>query len=162
MWALSAASGVFVRCGPSWVLRWTGITRGNNAVSYTILVVDDEESIRRLVCRSLTAQGFRALEAATPAAACDLVENNATVDLLVTDIRMPEMSGPALARRLAERHPQLPVIFMSGYRPPDEIDRRNPRVRFLAKPFQVAVFLRTVAELLDAGAQMPAAQTDSL
>ena len=129
-------------------------------MSHTILVVDDEESIRQLVCRTLTAQGFRALEAATPAAACDLAENNEAVDLLVTDIRMPEMSGPALARRLTERHPTLPVIFMSGYRPPDEIDRGNPRVRFLAKPFQVGVLLRTVAELLNGGARTPAARPD--
>lgn len=130
-------------------------------MSHTILVVDDEESIRQLVCRTLTAQGFRALEAATPTAACDLAENNETVvDLLVTDIRMPEMTGPALARRLTERHPTLPVIFMSGYRPSDEIDHGNPRVRFLAKPFQVGVLLRTVAELLNGGARMPGARPD--
>ena len=129
-------------------------------MSYTILVVDDEESIRRLVCRTLAGQGFRTLEAASPAAACDLAEKNAAVDLLVTDIRMPEMSGPALARRLRKRHPKLPVLFMSGYRPPDEIDQGIPRARFLAKPFQLGVLLRTVTELLDAGEHVPVGRTE--
>jgi two-component system, cell cycle sensor histidine kinase and response regulator CckA len=82
----------------------------------TILVVEDEEAVRSLACRILTQSGYRVIEASGPHNALSEWERHAGgVDLLLTDVVMPAMSGTELASRLASRDPDLAQIFMSGY-----------------------------------------------
>ena len=85
-------------------------TRGNE----TILLVDDEEVARQMLVEVLTHQGYTVLDAGRGAAALALAEM-APIDLLVTDMSMPGMSGWDLAKSLRSRCPGLPVLFMSGY-----------------------------------------------
>ncbi len=104
----------------------------------TILVVDDDSGVRALVHRSLETRGYRVISANNGAQALDLSERRAgQIDLLVTDVVMPGMSGPALAKRLAASRPAMRVLYMSGYAG-DAIDRvglAETGVSFLRKPF---------------------------
>jgi DNA-binding NtrC family response regulator len=85
------------------------------ARSDTILVVDDEDAVRAVTGALLRRQGYEVLEAATPGAAIELFERHAgAIDLLVTDVVMPDLNGPALAQRLVGDWPKLRVLFMSG------------------------------------------------
>lgn len=82
----------------------------------TILVVEDEEAVRSLACRILSQSGYRVIEASGPENALTEWERHAGgVDLLLTDVVMPAMSGTELASRLASRDPDLAQVFMSGY-----------------------------------------------
>jgi signal transduction histidine kinase/CheY-like chemotaxis protein len=91
---------------------WADIPRGTG----TILVVEDEDAVRYLACRVLRGNGYRVLEAADPAAALRIVQAEAQpIDLLVTDIVMPGMSGPVLAERLVAARPDLKVLYITGY-----------------------------------------------
>ena len=82
----------------------------------SILVVDDNELLCRLVCDILRTEGYRAVPATSASQALDAFENEA-FDLMVTDFRMPGMSGLELARAIRDRNPQFPIIVMSVYEP---------------------------------------------
>src|SRR5581483_2059272 len=108
------------------------------AATAAILLVEDEAAVRAIAATALRRQGFTVFEAEKPSDACALFEGRAAgVDLLLTDVVMPEMSGPALAQRLISARPDLRVLFMSGYtdvlRP---LDIAHPLVGFIAKPFR--------------------------
>jgi CheY-like chemotaxis protein len=121
--------------------------------SETILVVEDEASVRGLMCRMLERRGYRVLTAASGAAALAVwQEHRAAIDLLVTDMVMPGgMGGQELADRLRAEKPALKVIHCSGYTDkmlgPDS-PLSDPR-SFLAKPFEHGVFLQRVRDCLD-------------
>jgi signal transduction histidine kinase/ActR/RegA family two-component response regulator len=119
----------------------------------TILLVEDEAVVRNLAARALTRAGYRVLSAAAPGEALRLFEQHTReVALLLTDVVMPEMHGPALARRLGAVRPELPVLFMSGYSDAIPADSAGTeRAAFLAKPFAPADLIRAVAELLASG-----------
>lgn len=108
------------------------------AASETILLVEDEEGVRRLACRILMRQGYRVIEAGDGREALEIASRSETsIDLLVTDLIMPRMSGRELALRVHQHRPTLKVLFMSGYTN-DEVLRRDlldPGVAFLPKPF---------------------------
>ena len=94
----------------------TGTFADIPAGSGTILVVEDEETVRHLVCRVLRGIGYRVLEAGDPSVALRIMtERTQPIDLVVTDIVMPGMSGPALAERLLIHWPGLKVLYMTGY-----------------------------------------------
>jgi CheY-like chemotaxis protein len=117
----------------------------------TILMVDDEESVRRTAGQALRSKEFKVLEAATPEIALELFEaDTGNIRLLLTDVVMPRMTGPTLAQRLIGKRPDLRVVFMSGYTARlEKIERRvSSRVRLLPKPFEMATLFRTVTELL--------------
>jgi CheY-like chemotaxis protein len=116
----------------------------------TILLVEDEDGVRTIVGAVLRRQGYHVLEAGTPGAACRLFEEqHKDIDLLLTDVIMPEMNGPALAQRLIAEKPGLRVLFISGYADvASPIDASNPNVGFLMKPFQGSVLLAKVREVL--------------
>lgn len=117
----------------------------------TVLLVEDEERIRKLVVTMLTRQGYRVLEADGPTAALELVKNRATaVDLLLTDIVMPEMNGFDLAKAARAIRPNVKMLYMSGY-----TDHRvsdgwvlDPDTPFLQKPFTASALAQKVREAL--------------
>src|SRR5690348_13528386 len=85
--------------------------------SETILLVEDAELVRNLARQVLETAGYRVLEAANAEAAIDLCEriNGDRIDLLLTDVVMPGMSGNEMSRVLSAKHPEMPVLYMSGY-----------------------------------------------
>lgn len=116
-----------------------------------VLVVDDERGVRDLVCRTLRDEGYRTLEAAHGGEALELVEAGPeTIDLVVTDVVMPEMDGRELGRRLSLSRPTLPVLYMSAYDVNDIFRRGSPRssAPFLQKPFPQDGLINTVEQLL--------------
>lgn len=116
----------------------------------TILLVEDEDAARRIAGTTLRRHGYLVLDAPTPARACEIFsEQNGSVDLLLTDVVMPDMNGPALAQRLAALDPELRVLFMSGYVDvASPFDVGNPNITFLNKPFQSSMLLSKVHEVL--------------
>lgn len=116
----------------------------------TILLVEDEESVRAIVGAVLRRHGYRVLEAADPTEACTLfAEHSAQVDLLVTDVVMPGMSGPALAQHLIRQRTDLRVLFISGYVDGEApIDRAMANAGFLSKPFPASVLVSKVREMI--------------
>ena len=119
----------------------------------TILVVEDEEAVRGLTCRILKARGYTVLEASRPKDAILLCQQSETsIQLLVTDVVMPEMSGPELAAQLTASQPALNVLFVSGYA--DQAIVRHgildSDTAFLRKPFSPVELARKVREVLDA------------
>jgi len=117
-----------------------------------VLVVEDEPAVRRLTARILGAAGYEVFEAAEPYEALALCEE-VDVDLLLTDLIMPGMSGKELADRLTAAHPRLRVLFMSGYTG-DVISRQgmlSEDVTVLEKPFSSESLLRRVRAGLDEG-----------
>ncbi len=115
----------------------------------TVLVAEDEENVRAIMTQLLAAAGYRALPAATPAAALELGEQEA-IDLLVSDVVMPGLSGPELARQLRGFHPGLPAVFVSGYTDdnPTLRELRCQGAALVRKPFARADLLRAVAAAL--------------
>jgi len=122
--------------------------RGNE----TILLVEDEEMIRRMLREGLQANGYTVLEAADGSEAFGICERpGQSIDLLITDVVMPLMSGPELAQRVAATRPDLRVLFISGYtdRALVHQGRRDAGTAFLQKPFTPDVLGQKVRELLD-------------
>jgi CheY-like chemotaxis protein len=117
----------------------------------TVLVVEDEASVRTLVRRVLEADGHVVLDAADATAAETLAEAlGAAPDLLLTDLVLPGRSGAELARRLEARWPGLPVVFMSGYAPPEAgLDAVAGERLFVAKPFSPDQLRRAVGAALE-------------
>ena len=123
----------------------------HNPITPTILLVEDEGPVRRLIARILGMQDYRVLEAGHGEEALAISEGYANqINLLVTDIMMPIMNGTELAIRLSALRPGLPVLFISGYpgkHVPGSLEERSP-VDYLAKPFKVDVLLEKVKALL--------------
>jgi two-component system, cell cycle sensor histidine kinase and response regulator CckA len=120
--------------------------------SETILLVDDEEGVRKLCSAVLQASGYTVLEADNGEAALATYDKNAhKVDLLLTDVVMRQMTGFDLGRTLWERTPGLKILFMSGYRDnPGLTEPVQAPAMFLYKPFTPDVLLARVREVLDA------------
>ena len=123
----------------------------SNQSKKTILVVDDEPEIRKLVGAMVQRHGYKVLTADSGDHAVTLLKNQKEpIDLLLTDVVAPGMSGPMLADKLAEQQPGLRVLFMSGY--PDTHVVQHYVVEkgyaLLHKPFTVEQLGRKVAELL--------------
>jgi two-component system cell cycle sensor histidine kinase/response regulator CckA len=104
----------------------------------TILLVEDEDMVRSVAERALTRQGYKVLTAENGEVALDLLADRPQIDLLVSDVVMPAMDGPTMARQVRRIYPDLPILFMSGYA--EEQLRRSidlGNVAFLPKPFSV-------------------------
>ncbi len=117
-----------------------------------LLLVDDDEALRLVLCRALARAGYVTLEAADGLAALRVLTAT-PVDLVITDIVMPEMEGIDVIISARKTHPTLPVIAMSGggRSRPDEylpIARALGAARVLAKPFEIAQLLDLVRELV--------------
>ena len=118
----------------------------------TILLVDDEDAVRRAAERVLTSAGYQVLSARSADQAltvCD--DHDGGIDLLVSDVVMPGMDAGELAVQLRKRHPQAKVLFISGYSGDAFTSRqlRIPNPKFLAKPFTIPALTQRVREVLD-------------
>ncbi|MGK4004989.1 ATP-binding protein [Sorangium sp. So ce1036] len=117
----------------------------------TVLVTDDEDAVVALACRILAQHGYTTLTARGPREAVRICEEQrGRVDLLLTDVLMPEMSGRELAERLVKLRPEMKVLLMSGYTGDALDDPRAaaPRAAVLAKPFTAESLLRAVRRAL--------------
>lgn len=118
----------------------------------TILLVEDDADVRQFIFDVLGAQGYQVLQAKDGPEAIALVEHHAgPLDLLVTDVVMPRMTGGDVAAKLAAARPSLKVLYISGY-PGDTMVRQGKlasELRFLQKPFSVGELARRVREALD-------------
>ncbi|MDQ0250882.1 two-component system cell cycle sensor histidine kinase/response regulator CckA [Sphingomonas kyeonggiensis] len=115
----------------------------------TILVVEDEDMVRAIAERALTRQGYTVVTADNGEAALELIETIERPDLLISDVVMPVMDGPSMARRIRAKYPDLPILFMSGYA--EEQLRKSidlEQVSFLPKPFSVQQLAEAAREVL--------------
>ncbi|MCP1471812.1 two-component system cell cycle sensor histidine kinase/response regulator CckA [Sphingobium sp. OAS761] len=104
----------------------------------TVLLVEDEDMVRAVAERALTRQGYKVLTANDGEQGLEVLASGEAIDLLISDVVMPNMDGPAMVARARHSHPDLPVLFMSGYAEEQlrkSIDIAN--VAFLPKPFSV-------------------------
>jgi two-component system cell cycle sensor histidine kinase/response regulator CckA len=120
----------------------------------TILLVEDEEAVRSFAARALRMRGYNVLEAGGGEEALEIVKGDgANIDLIITDVVMPNMDGPTMVRHVKALNPGLPVIFMSGYA--EEAFRRNDQnsedIHFLPKPFGLKQLAAKVKEVLAGG-----------
>ncbi len=119
--------------------------------SGTILLVEDEAVVRAVAERALTRHGYTVLCAESGEEALEILRREGQVDLMVSDVVMPTMDGPTTVRHARETHPDLPILFISGYAEEQlrkSIDIDN--VAFLAKPFSVQQLAETVRDALRA------------
>ncbi len=120
----------------------------------TVLLVEDDDMFRELLCEILESNGYRVLATGEPAEALDLWQDHGgPVHLVVSDMVMPGMTGIELADRLLARNPELKVLLMSGYTG-EELEQRGASENgapFLQKPFSTKDFLHAVREVLGFG-----------
>jgi CheY-like chemotaxis protein len=113
----------------------------------TILIVEDQEATAQITRILLESWGYRVLESHSGREALDLLSHDGEgVQLVLTDVIMPGMSGPQLASEIFARRPELRIVFMSGY-PSDQLNQ--PDVAFLPKPFNPASLSRMIRKELD-------------
>jgi two-component system cell cycle sensor histidine kinase/response regulator CckA len=116
-----------------------------------VLLVEDEDSVRNFAARALSRQGYEVLEAGTGIEAMEVMEREkGRVDIVVSDVIMPEMDGPSLLKELRKENPHLKFIFVSGY--PDDAFKKsldeNEAYAFLPKPFTLPQLAAKVKEQL--------------
>lgn len=117
----------------------------------TILIVEDEDIIRLGNKRALESRGYQVLEASSGVEALEILqENSSQIDLIVSDVVMPEMDGPTLLKKMQNLYPNLPFLFVSGYAQ-EAFSKNLPenvKFYFLAKPFSLKSFASKVKEIL--------------
>lgn len=169
---LSTVYGIVKKCGGGiWVtskpgegstfyLAFPAVTESNRGIATrrssvpesapgkTVMLVEDELEVRRVAARILREAGYTVIEAANAAEALELCKSNA-IDLLLTDVVMPEMNGLELAKQVSERWPDLQMLFMSGYAG-DRVQGASliDQVAYLEKPLTPRKLLSHVARLL--------------
>jgi two-component system, cell cycle sensor histidine kinase and response regulator CckA len=122
----------------------------NTPLDLSILIVDDEESVRKFVDRVLRDAGYKTALASDGPEAIEVASKLESLDILVTDVMMPEMQGDELARRLRQNEPQLKVLYLTGYSDrlfKDKITLWQDEA-FLDKPCSVKGLLEAVSLLL--------------
>jgi two-component system cell cycle sensor histidine kinase/response regulator CckA len=124
----------------------------------TILLVEDDPLVRELAAEVLRGNGYQLLEASTPSVALEICNRHSgPIELLLTDVVMPEMNGGEMARLVQELRPNIRVLFMSGYT--DNVVLQNGQLRkglaFLQKPFTPTTLGKKVREILDEKVRQP-------
>ena len=126
---------------------------GTSTLPATILLVEDEAAVREVTCEVLQMGGYHVLTADGAAAATHIAcDETTTIDLLLTDVIMPGMNGPELARQVKAIRPELPTLFMTGYAESELVRSAtlgSPH-KHIKKPFTVHSLLTGVAEALAA------------
>ena len=130
-------------------------TRGDGDLTgtETILLVEDEEAVRTFAARALATRGYNVFEASNGLDALEVMDRiGGKVDIVVSDVVMPEMDGPALLKELRKLNPALKIIFMSGYA--EDAFKRGlgdeESFNFMGKPFTLKQLAETVKETLAA------------
>jgi two-component system, cell cycle sensor histidine kinase and response regulator CckA len=116
-----------------------------------VLLVEDEDGVRRVARRTLELHGYRVIEAADGAQAVELARTTESIGVLLTDVMMPGMLGPEVAAAVRAIVPGLPVVYMSGHA--EDVARvglHDPAIHFLAKPFAPNRLANKVREVLEA------------
>jgi PAS domain S-box-containing protein len=142
-----AESGAERKLEPS-----TRAARSADARGETILVVDDEPGIRNLIAKILRREHYQVLEAGTAAEAVVVAaEHGTAIQLLLTDVMLPDRNGRQLAEKLVQAQPKLKVMYISGFTDDESVlaGAFPPGARFLQKPFTLGALLGTVRETLD-------------
>jgi PAS domain S-box-containing protein len=119
-----------------------------------VLLVEDEDGVRRVARRALELHGFHVIEAANGSQALEHAAREPAIVLLLTDVMMPDMLGPAVASALHDLRRDIPVLYMSGHA--EEVARAgliDPAVPFLAKPFTPTQLVAKVREVLEGSAR---------
>jgi two-component system cell cycle sensor histidine kinase/response regulator CckA len=117
----------------------------------TVLLVEDEAMVRAVAERALTRHGYTVLVAENGEAALEILAREDKIDLMISDVVMPTMDGPTTAREARKTHPDLPILFISGYA--EEQLRSSidlERVSFLAKPFSVQKLAESARDTMNA------------
>ena len=118
----------------------------------TVLLVEDEDPVRLFASRALRSKGYRVMEARTGLAAMAILEDcREPIDLIVTDVVMPEMDGPALIEKVRAAKPGMRIICISGYAEGafQEKLRSFQKIHFLPKPFTLSQLAERVKEALE-------------
>ena len=122
-------------------------------VAKTVVLVDDEDLVRRLVSRVLEREGYRVIPFTTAEDGLTVLSNGEKVDLLLTDVTLPGMNGVELARRALEQRCDLKLICMSGSGEEDLVTdllaKTTSAAAFLSKPFSIVELVETVNRILD-------------
>jgi CheY-like chemotaxis protein len=127
----------------------------------TVLVVDDEDAVRRLLVEVLAIGAYQVLEARDGERALEVAfAHPGKVDLIVTDIVMPKMTGPELVARLRERMPRLKALYISGYAEQEALPSLGPNEHFLAKPFLPADLFRVARDILKSLSRAPTVRAE--
>jgi two-component system cell cycle sensor histidine kinase/response regulator CckA len=127
-----------------------GVPHAPNLTTGRVLLVEDDGVVRNFISEMLRKNGFDVLEAVTPQKALQLAQENASgIDLLLTDVIMPEMRGPALADMIVLLHPETKVIFMSGYSHSASGDALPEGAVYIQKPFSAANLITALRLVLD-------------
>jgi nitrogen-specific signal transduction histidine kinase/FixJ family two-component response regulator len=129
----------------------------------TLLLVEDEDQVRAVARDILRRSGYHVIEARNAGEALLLAESARVIDLLLTDVVMPQMSGPTLAKRLAAGRPEMKILCMSGYTD-DSIVRHgvlDTTIAYLQKPFTHDTLTRKVRQVLDQGSPSEPRRSDS-
>ncbi len=118
--------------------------------SATVLLAEDDHSLRRLITQVLTRHGYRVLATETGEQALDVARGHeGEIDLLISDVVMPGMAGPEVARSLQEKNPELRVLLTSGTASASVLEQLNPKTgAFLAKPFRPSGLIDAVYDLV--------------
>ena len=119
------------------------------------MLVEDDDAVRMFAARALRNKGYRVIEAKSGETALDLIRDAADkINLLITDVVMPQMDGPALIRQVRQIDPDIKVIFISGYT--EEAFRQrldsDREIHFLAKPFSLKQLAIKVKDVVGANA----------
>jgi PAS domain S-box-containing protein len=119
--------------------------------AHTVLVVEDAEGLRELTKRLLERQGYTVFVAANADEALELFDHNASIDVLLTDVVMPGISGPELSKQLVARRPTLRVVYMSGYTDEAIVHHGvlNPGIALLNKPFTSDALEQKIRKVLE-------------
>ncbi|MFO7541067.1 MAG: response regulator [Chloroflexota bacterium] len=117
----------------------------------TVLVVEDNEIVRKLVCETLEAHGYDVIEAQSPSECLEYASGKDSVHLLLTDVIMPKMNGKELYQKLITIHPNSKVLYMSGYTNDVIVHYGilDEGISFLQKPFTIRGLTRKIREVLD-------------
>ncbi|HEY2133499.1 MAG TPA: response regulator [Acetobacteraceae bacterium] len=107
-------------------------------VHSTVLLVDDDEAVRSTTGMILEAMGYSVVEAESGREALKRLDGDPMIDILLTDVAMPGMNGPELARQVRQLRPVMPIVFFSGYADPDAVAGDAIRQRMVRKPFRAA------------------------